>query len=105
MINWKMRALLLDWMIEVSAEFALQRETLYLALNYLDRYLGTVLNIQRTDFQLVGTTALYLACKMEEIQVPKIQLLILATDNGYTKSQILTMERKMTKELNWYLTP
>ncbi|CAI2370813.1 unnamed protein product [Moneuplotes crassus] len=105
MINWKMRALLLDWMIEVSSEFNLQRETMYLAVNYLDRYIGGVLNIQRTDFQLVGTTALYLACKMEELHVPKINFFILATDNGYTKSQILNMERKMARELNWNLTP
>lgn len=105
MINWKMRALLLDWMVEVSAEFNLQRETMYLALNYLDRYIARVLNIQRSDFQLVGTTALYLACKMEELHVPKIQFFILATDNGYTKGQILNMERKMAKELRWNLTP
>jgi len=46
-LNWKMRALLLDWMIEVSSEFDLRRETFYLAYNYLDRYLDTVLNIEK----------------------------------------------------------
>lgn len=34
-----MRAILLDWMMEVCAEFGLKRETFNLALNYTDRYL------------------------------------------------------------------
>ena len=105
MINWKMRALLIDWMIEVSSEFKLQRETFYLATNFLDRYLDKVPNIPRKDFQLIGTSALYLASKLEEIYIPKIEYFILATDRGYSRAQILEMERKMSIDLEWRLTP
>lgn len=38
-INWSMRAILLDWMMEVACEFAMKRQTYYLAINYIDRYL------------------------------------------------------------------
>jgi len=105
MLNWKMRALLIDWMIEVSSEFKLQRETLHLAVNLLDRYIDKVHNVPRRDYQLIGTSSLYLACKIEEIICPKIEIFILATDNGYHKSQILDMERKISMELEWKLTP
>ena len=47
MINHKMRALLIEWMMEVASEFGLKRETYYLALNYLDRYAGKVNNIEK----------------------------------------------------------
>lgn len=36
------RAILLDWMMEVCQEFLLKRETFYLAQNYVDRYLSLV---------------------------------------------------------------
>ena len=104
-INWKMRALLLDWMIEVTSEFKLHRETFYLALNYLDRYIGKVYHIEKRNYQLIGTAALYLACKVEEIYTPRISYFILATDHGYAQGQILEMERKLCMELEWDLTP
>ena len=40
-----MRAILIDWMMEVSNEFMLKKETLYLAINYTDRYLSKVPNV------------------------------------------------------------
>jgi hypothetical protein len=105
MLNWKMRALLLDWMIEVSSEFKLQRETFYLAMNYLDRYISKVPNIQKKNYQLIGTSSLYLASKVEEIYTPKISYFILATDNGYSLNEILVKERRLVMELEWSLTP
>lgn len=94
-LNWKMRALLVDWMIELSAEFDLRRETFYLAYNYLDRFLNNVKNVEKKYFQLIGTAALYLACKVEEIFTPKLEYFIIATDRGYNHEQILGMERKL----------
>lgn len=35
-----MRAILIDWMMEVSSEFHLKRETFYLSTYYVDRYLS-----------------------------------------------------------------
>jgi hypothetical protein len=39
-IDWMMRAMVIDWIIEVADALFLKRETLYLAINYLDRYLS-----------------------------------------------------------------
>jgi cyclin E len=67
-----MRAILLDWMMEVSSEFTLKRETYHLAVSYVDRFLERHKNVQKNEFQLVGLACLFLASKIEEIYPPKI---------------------------------
>ncbi len=37
-ITSHMRAILVDWLVEVSDEYKLSSETLYLAVSYIDRY-------------------------------------------------------------------
>jgi hypothetical protein len=61
-----MRAILVDWLVEVHMKFRLVPETLYLCINILDRYLSIV-DVERSKLQLVGVTALFIACKYEEI--------------------------------------
>jgi cyclin B len=39
-INDKMRAILVDWLIEVHCKFKLQRETLFITVSIIDRYLS-----------------------------------------------------------------
>lgn len=39
-ITVKMRAILFDWIMEVSEEFMLKRETFYIAINLVDRFLN-----------------------------------------------------------------
>ena len=51
-----MRALLADWLIEVCAEFLLHRETYYMALNFVDRYLSVKLNVAKSNLQSIGVT-------------------------------------------------
>lgn len=38
-INSKMRSILIDWMVEVTEEYKMSPETLFLAVNFIDRYL------------------------------------------------------------------
>ena len=38
-INAKMRAILIDWLIQVHLRFTLLQETLYLTISVIDRYL------------------------------------------------------------------
>ena len=64
-LNNLMRSILVDWMIDVSSEFFLKRETFHTALNYVDRYLSIVPNIKKWDLQLLGLTSLFVASKME----------------------------------------
>ena len=104
-INWTMRAILFDWMMEVCMEFGLKRETYHYAINYVDRYLSAVPNLPKIELQLIGVTALYMAAKVEEIYPPRVASFAKSTDGAYSTEQINAMELKMAKALKWLMTP
>ena len=55
-----MRAILIDWMMEVCNEFTLKRETFHLAVNYVDRILSLSCNVQKNDLQISNSVPNYL---------------------------------------------
>lgn len=70
-LNHKMRAILVDWLIEVHRKFELMPESLYLTINILDRFLS-VKTVPRRELQLVGISSMLIACKYEEIWAPEV---------------------------------
>uniref|UniRef100_A0A8B9BMS0 Cyclin A1 n=1 Tax=Anser brachyrhynchus TaxID=132585 RepID=A0A8B9BMS0_9AVES len=98
-----MRAILVDWLVEVGEEYKLRTETLYLAVNYLDRFLSCM-SVLRGKLQLVGTAAILLAAKYEEIYPPEVDEFVYITDDTYTKRQLLRMEHLLLKVLAFDLT-
>ena len=70
-INAKMRSILVDWLIEVHRKFDLMPETLYLTMNIVDRFLSVKV-VPRKELQLVGISAMLIACKYEEIWAPEV---------------------------------
>lgn len=63
-LNEKMRAVLVDWLVEVQQNFELNHETLYLSVKFVDQFLMRK-TITRARFQLLGLTAVFLACKID----------------------------------------
>ena len=102
-INEKMRAILIDWLIEVHLKFKLMIETLYLTVNLIDRFLEKE-TITRNKLQLVGVTAMFLASKYEEIYAPECRDFVYISDKAYTREQILAMEGAVLAKLNFQLT-
>ncbi|XP_075054054.1 cyclin-A1 [Mixophyes fleayi] len=102
-ITSAMRAILVDWLVEVREEYKLRNETLYLAVNYLDRFLSCM-SVLRGKLQLVGTAAILLASKYEEIFPPDVDEFVYITDDTYTKKQLLRMEHLLLKVLAFDLT-
>jgi len=102
-INSKMRAILVDWLVEVHMKFRLVPETLYLCINIIDRYCA-LKSVTRSRLQLVGVTALLVACKYEEIYPPEVRDCVYITDRAYLREQVLNMEQDILKTLNWKLT-
>jgi hypothetical protein len=102
-INEKMRAILIDWLVEVHLKFKLYPETLYLTVNLIDRYLEKE-EVLRQHLQLVGVTAMLIASKYEEIYAPEVRDFVYITDKAYTKDEILTMEYKILTTLNFNIT-
>jgi hypothetical protein len=93
-----MRAILVDWLVEVHMKFRLVPETLYLCVNILDRYLGLV-DVERSRLQLVGVTALFIAAKYEEIYPPEVRDCVYITDRGFTRQEVLDMENNILTKL------
>ncbi|XP_069747786.1 cyclin-A1 [Narcine bancroftii] len=102
-ITTGMRTILVDWLVEVSEEYSLQNETLYLAINYLDRFLSCM-SVLRGKLQLVGTAAMLVASKYEEIYPPEVDEFVYITDDTYTKKQLLRMEHLLLKVLSFNMT-
>ncbi|PPD76183.1 hypothetical protein GOBAR_DD26885 [Gossypium barbadense] len=102
-INQRMRGILIDWLVEVHYKFELMEETLYLTINLIDRFLA-VKQIARKKLQLVGVTAMLLACKYEEVSVPVIEDLVLISDKAYSRQEVLDMEKLMINTLQFNLS-
>ena len=86
-INERMRAILVDWLVEVHLKFKLVPETLYLTINLIDRYLDMT-EVSRPKLQLVGVTCLLIASKYEEIYPPELRDLVYICDRAYTKNDV-----------------
>ncbi|KAG6390419.1 hypothetical protein SASPL_148153 [Salvia splendens] len=102
-INASMRAILIDWLIEVAEEYRLVPDTLYLTVNYIDRYLsGNVMDRQR--LQLLGVACMMIASKYEEICAPQVEEFCYITDNTYVKEEVLQMESTVLNFLKFEMT-
>lgn len=95
-----MRAILVDWLIEVHHKFKLLPETLFLTINLIDRYLEKQ-TIIRTKLQLVGVTAMLIASKYEEIYAPEVRDFVYITDKAYSKEEILQQEFNLLTSLSF----
>mmetsp|Transcript_114968 Transcript_114968/g.332206 ORF Transcript_114968/g.332206 Transcript_114968/m.332206 type:complete len:514 (-) Transcript_114968:256-1797(-) len=102
-LNSMMRSILVDWLVEVHMKFRLMPESLYLCVNIIDRYLECT-SVKRSQLQLVGVTALLVACKYEEIYPPEVKDCVYITDRAYTRQNVLDMEAEIVKKLQFHLT-
>ena len=102
-ITPSMRTILVDWLVEVCEEYRLQNETLCLAVSYIDRFLSQM-SVVRAKLQLVGTAAMFIAAKYEEIYPPDVGEFVYITDDTYTKIQVLRMEQLILKVLSFDLS-
>jgi len=103
-ITGKMRGVLVDWLVEVQQQFRLLQETLFITMSIIDRYLCVEgKTVHRSQLQLVGVSAMFLAAKVEEIFAPEISDFVYITDNAYTGEEIRHMELKILNALNFDL--
>ncbi|KAK0406647.1 hypothetical protein QR680_018706 [Steinernema hermaphroditum] len=97
-VTKEMRAVLLDWMVEVQENFELNHETLYLAVKLVDTYIGNVKEtVRREDLQLIASSAIFIAAKYDERHPPLIDDFLYICEDQFTRDQLCAMERKMFK--------
>jgi len=101
-INGKMRAILIDWLVEVHMKYRLRPETLFLTVSIIDRYLS-VRPVMRKKLQLLGVVAMFIAAKYEEIDPPKVHEFAYITDHTYSKKEIVSMECNVLMALEYQI--
>ena len=102
-LEWKTRGILIDWLIEVHTQFHLLPETLFLAVNIIDRFLSEKV-VQLDRLQLVGITAMLIASKYEEVLTPHVAHFRHVADDGFTEAEILSAERFILSTLSYDLS-
>ncbi|KAJ4476219.1 cyclin [Lentinula aciculospora] len=102
-LTWDMRATLIDWLLQVHLRYHMLPETLWIAINIIDRFLS-----QRTvsvvKLQLVGITAIFIAAKYEEILAPSVDEFVFMTEEAFTKDEILKGERIILQALDFQIS-
>ena len=102
-LDWKMRGILVDWLLEVHTRFRLLPETLFLTVNIIDRFLSCKV-VQLDRLQLVGVTAMFIASKYEEVLSPHVQNFRNVADDGFSEQEILNAERFILAALDYDLS-
>lgn len=103
-VQWFMRPFLLDFLVEVHAQFRLRPETLYLALNLIDRYVSKRV-VYKKHYQLVGCAALWTAAKFEDQKdrVPLVKELSEMCCKAYDENAFVQMEGHVLGTVSWNL--
>ncbi|KAL2005864.1 hypothetical protein VTN00DRAFT_10357 [Thermoascus crustaceus] len=102
-LEWKMRGILVDWLIEVHTRFRLLPETLFLAVNIIDRFLSAeVVALDR--LQLVGVAAMFIASKYEEVLSPHVANFSHVADETFSDKEILDAERHILATLDYNMS-
>ncbi|KAG8929184.1 hypothetical protein FRC01_004720, partial [Tulasnella sp. 417] len=103
-IEWSMRRTLIDWLLQVHLRYHMLPETLWIAVNIVDRFLSRRV-VSLIKLQLVGVTAMFIASKYEEIMAPSVEEFAFMTENGYTREEILKGEKIILQTLDFNISP
>ncbi|RDW25634.1 cyclin-like protein [Yarrowia lipolytica] len=101
-LEWHMRPYLLDFIVETHVTLRLQPQTLFLAINLIDRYCSKRV-VYKKHYQLVGCTCLWIAAKYEDkkSRVPTISDLKHMCCGAYEEDMFCQMEGHVLNTLEW----
>ncbi|KAJ2886764.1 G2/mitotic-specific cyclin [Coemansia asiatica] len=102
-LNWEMRRVLINWIVQIHYQLRMLPETLFLAVNLVDRFLSKR-QVSVSKLQLVGLTGLLLASKYEEMTTPQMQDFAFLAGNCYTVEEIKNAEVFMLRVLDFDLS-
>ncbi|XP_036127295.1 G2/mitotic-specific cyclin-B3 [Molossus molossus] len=99
-ISSDMRAILVNWLVEVQITFELNHETLYLAVKLVDHYLMKKI-CKKEKLQLLGSTAFLIAAKFEESYPPGVDDFLYLCNDAYQRDEMLAMEISILQTLKF----
>ena len=101
-INTKMRAILVDWLVEISVKFRFKPILIFKTVNLIDRFLAKE-SVKQADLQLLGVACFAINAKVEEIYPPLMEKYIHVCANAYRKKELLAMEAKILETVDFDL--
>lgn len=102
-LSKSMRAGVINWIVKVHKKFKLKQETLFLAINVVDRFLATRA-VAKDKLTLVAATSLLLASKFEDQWAPLVVDLVYVGSNSFTIAEVHTMECAILNALKFEIS-
>lgn len=104
------RNVLCDWANKITDFCCLDRETVEVAMSYVDRYVQTDIMgmevLQHSDkYQLLVVTSLYVAIKVTETVAISATQFEKISRNTFTAKDVESMERRLLEGLQWHMHP
>jgi hypothetical protein len=100
----RMRATVVDWLVEVHRKLRMHTDTLYLTVNLIDQYL-TVNTIDKADLQRLGCAALLLAAKGGELHPPVLIDFVELSDQSFSADALKQMEASLFASVHFRVDP
>lgn len=109
LVDEECRAIMSEWCYQVVDFCKLNRETVWIAMSYLDRYLSTQIGaralVDRDMFQLVGATSLYIATKLFDREALSLEVVEALCNGKFTEQDIINAELSILAALQWHVNP
>lgn len=103
-ITPKMRATVIDWLVEVHGKMGFHTDTLYLTVNLMDRFLSQC-DIDKSTYQRYGCAALLIAAKNLELYPPSLKDLVRFADDSFTSRLLSKSEAQILIRLDFKVNP
>ncbi|KAJ3081286.1 G1/S-specific cyclin-E1 [Quaeritorhiza haematococci] len=113
--NQPIRTTLVHWIHEVAVEYVLHRQTFFLAIELLDRYLSMTAKVEAQALQSIAATMLIMAAKINEqspLEPMKLMLFLnpkVGRQDEQTRSKVIqvlsVIENKMVTDCDQLLLP
>jgi Cyclin, N-terminal domain/Cyclin, C-terminal domain len=98
-----------EWCYQVVDFCKFSRETVAIAMSYLDRYISTETGLpalyDRKVFQLAAMTCLYTAIKIHEPEAMEPRIIAQLSRGVYTEEQVTDMELEILMAIQWRMNP
>ena len=101
------RTKIFTWMMHIIETAQLQRETVIIAMSYLDRFMSTTIpqakraRYNRREYQLISFTCLYIAIKIAEPTALSISMCSNLSRGVHSIDDIIACEKNILKGLQW----
>jgi hypothetical protein len=101
-ITPRMRATVLDWLVEVHRKLRMHTDTLYLTVMLIDQYLASN-DLDKAKFQRLACAALLIAGKNSEMRPPSLQDLVDLADKSFTVIALSRMEAALFAAVDFHV--